>query len=323
VANIEIGQTICDPAVPEALPVISVEEPTLKITIGANTSPFAGREGKYVTSRQIGERLMKEKETNLGLRFADIGGGGFEVAGRGELHLAILIETMRREGYEMQVSRPQVILKNNLEPYDELTLEVPDEYVGAVTSEMGKRRGEMLDMKADGKGDTRVVYKISERNLIGARNTLLTATRGTVIFNSVFTGYAPQGSVVEDLRNGVLVAFETGKALSYSLEAAQERGITFIEPNEDVYEGMIIGLNSRESDMDINVIKGKHLTNTRSANKDIKTVLTPAYKMSLEQALDFIESDELLEVTPLSLRMRKRYLSKIDRVKFKRSRQTS
>jgi GTP-binding protein len=319
VKDIEIGQTLCDPATPEALPIITVEEPTLKITIGANTSPFAGREGKYVTSRQLGERLMKEKETNLGMHFTDMSGGEFEVAGRGELHLAILIENMRREGYEMQVSKPQVILKGGMEPYDEVTIEVPDQYVGEITSEMGKRRGEMLDMKTDGNGDTKLVYKISQKNMLGARNTLLTATRGTAIFNSIFAGYGPIGPALTDLRNGVIVAFETGKALAYSLEAAQERGTTFIEPNEEVYEGMVVGLNSRENDMDINVTKGKHLTNTRSANKDIRTILTPAYKMSLEQALDFIEDDELLEVTPVSLRIRKRFLTKVDRIKFKRS----
>ena len=318
VKNIEIGQTITDPGKPEALPKITVDEPTLKITIGANTSPFAGREGKFVTSRQIGDRLARERETNLGMRFVDLGGGEYEVAGRGELHLAILIENMRREGYEMQVSRPEEILKGNTEPYDEATLDVPAEYVGAVTTEMGKRRGEMLDMEAEGNGNTRIAYTISQRNMIGVRNVILTQTRGTAVFNSIFAGYKPLGSVAEDTRNGVLVAFETGKALSYSLETAQERGITFIEPGEDVYEGMIVGLNSRESDIDMNVTKGKHLTNTRSANKDMKITLTPAVKMSLEQALDFIEEDELLEVTPKSLRLRKMFLSKLDRVRSAR-----
>jgi GTP-binding protein len=318
VKEIEIGQTITDPAVPEALPIITVSEPTLKITIGANTSPFAGREGKFVTSRQIGERLMREKETNLGMRFSDIGGGEFEVIGRGELHLAVLIETMRREGYEMQVSRPQVIIKGNQEPYDDVTIDVPDQYMGEITTEMGKRRAKMLDMKSDGKGGTRIAYLISQRNMIGARNELLTRTRGTAIFNTIFAGYQEIGPVAERLRNGVLVAFETGKALSYSLESAQERGTTFVEPGEDVYEGMIVGLNSRESDIDMNITKGKHLTNTRSANKDSKTTLTPAYKMSLEQALDFLEEDELLEVTPVSLRLRKKMLTKVDRVRYQR-----
>lgn len=319
VSSIEIGQTICDISTPDALPRITVEEPTLKITMGANTSPFAGRDGKYVTSRQLGERLDREKEVNLGMRFVDLGGGTFEISGRGELHLAVLIENMRREGYEMEVSRPQVILKNGEEPYDEVTIDVPDEYVGVITTEMGKRRAEMLNMEADGKGGTQITYLISQRNMIGARNMLLTDTRGTAVFNTLFAGYKPIGTVAERLRNGVLVAFDSGKVLSYSLENAQERGQTFVDPGEDVYEGMIIGLNSRDSDIDINVTKGKHLTNTRSANKDMKTTLTPSYKMSLEQALDFIEDDELLEVTPHNLRLRKRWLTKLDRVKHQRA----
>lgn len=315
ITDISIGQTIVDPQLPEALPVISVSEPTLKITIGANTSPLAGKEGQFITSRQIGERLLREAETNLGMKITDMGGGEFEVVGRGELHLAVLIETMRREGYEMQVSKPQVLLRGNQEPYDEVTIDVPEEYLGEITSEMGRRRAEMVDMRSDGKGSTRVVYKISQRNMLGARSTLLTKTRGTAVFNSIFLGYEDQNIVATQLRNGVLVAIEPGKALSYSLENAQERGSTFVEPGEDVYEGMIVGLNTRENDIDMNITKGKHLTNTRAANKDMKTTLTPAYKMSLEQALDFIEDDELLEVTPGNLRLRKKYLTKLDRVK--------
>ncbi len=319
VRDIEIGQTICDPISPMALPVITVEEPTLKVTIGANTSPFAGREGKFVTSRQLGDRLNREKETNLGLKITEVGGGDFEVVGRGELHLAILIETMRREGFELQVSRPQVVLKSHTEPFDEVTIDVPDVYVGAVTTEMGKRRGEMLDMKADGKGETQIAYRISQRNMLGARSSLLTQTRGTVVFNTVFEGYHPEGVIAQGTRNGTLVALETGKALAYSLEAAQERGITFVDPNEEVYEGMIIGLNTRESDIDMNITRGKHLTNTRSANKDVRTILSPAYKMSLEQALDFLADDELLEVTPTSLRLRKKYLTHLERVRVSRT----
>ncbi len=316
--NIEIGLTITDPARPEALPMIKVEEPTLKLTIGANTSPFAGREGKFVTSRQVGERLLREMETNLGMKFADLGGGEFEVAGRGELHLAVLLETMRREGYEMQVSRPQVIFKDGLEPFDEVTIDVPDEFVGAITTEMGKRKGSMLDMAADGKGGTRISYLISQRNMIGARNVLLTQTKGTAVFNSLFAGYKEIGSINDELRNGVLVALDNGKALAYSLENAQERGNTFIEPGEDVYEGMIVGLANKDQDVELNVTRGKHLTNMRSAGGDIKIALTPAYKMSLEQALDFITDDELLEITPSSIRLRKKYLAHVDRVKFER-----
>lgn len=315
VKNIEIGQTITDPGTPEALPVITIEEPTLKLTIGANTSPFAGKDGKFVTSRQLGERLMKEKEINLGMKFVDMGNGEYEVAGRGELHLAVLIENMRREGYEMQVSKPHVIIKNNQEPYDEVIIDVPDEYVGAVTTEMGKRRGQMQDMLADGKGNTKLSYLISQRNMIGARNILLTQTKGTIIFNTLFAGYKEMGQGLDRMRNGVLVAIELGKVLAYSLERVQERGITFVDPGDDVYEGMIVGLNTREDDMDVNVTKGKNLTNTRSANKDIRTILTPSVRLSLEQALDFIEDDELLEITPHNLRMRKRYLSKTDRLR--------
>ncbi|MEK9200542.1 MAG: translational GTPase TypA [Patescibacteria group bacterium] len=318
VKNIEIGQTITDTSTPEALVATKVTEPTLKVTMGANTSPFAGKEGKFVTSRQIGDRLAREKETNLGMRFADLGGGEFEVAGRGELHIAVLIENMRREGYEMQVSRPQVIMKDGQEPYDEVTVEIPDEHVGSVTTEMGKRRGLMENMMADGKGGTKITYMISQRNMIGVRNILLTLTKGTAIFHTQFAGYKDAGPVAEDVRAGVLVALDAGKALSYSLENAQERGITFIEPGEDVYEGMIIGLGTRESDVELNVCKGKHLTNMRSSGADIKTVLTPALKMSLEQALDFIQDDELLEITPVSLRLRKRYLNKIDRIRATR-----
>lgn len=324
IREIEIGETIVDPGSPEALPMIQVEEPTLKITIGANTSPFAGREGKFVTSRQINDRLMKEKETNLGMRFTDISGGEFEVAGRGELHLAILIETMRREGYEMQVSKPQVIFKQNemgekLEPYDEITIDVPDEYLGVITAEMGKRRGEMLDMEADGKGNTRVMYKISQRNMIGARNILLTQTRGTAIFNTITLGYMPIGTFVEQLRNGVQVATDPGKVSSYALDFAQSHGLMFVDPGEDVYEGMIVGTNSRDMDIDINVTKEKMKTNMRQSVKDMKPPLSPALRLSLEQALDFIEEDELLEVTPVSLRFRKRQLSKIDRLRYERS----
>jgi GTP-binding protein len=318
VKNIEIGQTLTDPANPVALPTIHVEDPTLKITIGPNTSPFAGRDGKFVTSRQIGERLMHEKEINLGMRFADLGGGEFEVAGRGELHLAVLIETMRREGYEMQVSRPQVIMKGKTEPYDDVEVDVADEYVGAVTTEMGKRRGQMTNMVADGKGNTRITYSITQRNMIGVRNLLLTQTKGTAIFHTLFAGYKELGAICEDDRPGVLVALDTGKALAYSLENAQNRGITFVDPGDDVYEGMIVGLGTRENDVELNVCRGKHLTNMRSASADIKTVLTPALKLSLEQALDFIEEDELLEVTPHCIRLRKRFLGKLDRIRFQR-----
>jgi len=314
----KIGQTVTDPGNPAPLAEIIIEEPTLKLTIGANTSPMAGREGKFVTSRQIGNRLDKEAEINLGMHFTNTGSGIYEVIGRGELHLAILLETLRREGYEMQVSKPQVIVKDKTEPFEEVYIEVPDGYVGVITSEMGRRRGEMLDMGTDHRGNTLFTYLISQRNMIGVRNSLLTQTKGTVVLNSSFMGYKPLGPISDNTRPGVLVALDAGSTLSYSLENAQQRGLTFVEPGEEVYAGMIVGIGTRDKDIELNVCKGKHLTNTRAASADIKTVLTPATKMSLEQALDFIADDELLELTPVSIRMRKKCLTKLDRVRKER-----
>jgi len=318
VDNIEIGQTITDPGTPEALPQTKIEEPTLKVTVGPNTSPFAGREGKFVTGRQVGERLAREKETNLGLRISESEGGAYTVVGRGELHLAVLLETMRREGYEIQVSKPEVVLKDHEEPFEEVTIDVPDEYVGIVTTEMGKRRATLVDMVADGKGNTRIMYEISQRNLMGVRNILLTQSKGTILFNSMGLGYKPMGEALPRMRNGVLVAFETGKTTTYSLNTAQERGVLFVGPGVEVYTGMIVGLSTREGDIDINVTKGMALTNMRQSFKNIKPPLTPAVEMTIEQALDFIEDDELLEITPHSLRLRKKLLTHLDRVRAKR-----
>lgn len=317
IPQIEIGQTIADPTRPEALPQISIEEPTLKVTIGPNTSPMAGKDGKFVTSRQVGERLEKEKEINLGLRIYPNDGGSYTVIGRGELHLAVLIENMRRQDYELQVSKPEVVLKDGQEPYEEVTVDVPDEYVGAVNMEMGKRRAQMTDMVADGRGNTRVVFEISQRNLMGARNLLLTATKGTVLFNTMSLGYKPAGQENQKLRNGVMISFDNGKVSNYALNTAQERGVLFVEAGEDVYEGQIVGLNSREQDMEISVTKDKHLTNTRAANKDMKVTITPSVKMSIEQCLDFLEDDELLEVTPNFLRLRKKFLTPAERKRNK------
>ncbi len=322
VSNLTIGQTITDPSRPEALPQITITEPTMKVTVWPNTSPFAGRDGKFVTSRQGGERLLSEAQINLGLRIENMGGGNFVVCGRGELHLAVLLETMRREGFEMQVSKPEVIIKNNQEPYEEVTIDAPDEYVGAVTTEMGRRRSQMTDMHADGRGNTRLVFEISQRNLLGARNILLTQSKGTALFNTAPLGYRPLISAADNIRNGVLVANDSGKSAAYSLENAQTRGTLFIDPAEDIYAGMIVGLNTRENDMEINVCKDKHLTNTRAANKDMRITLTPPIKMSLEQALDFVEEDELIEITPHHLRLRKKMLTKLDRVRNARK-QTS
>lgn len=323
IKELSIGQTVCAPATPEALPSIKVSEPTLKITIGPNTSPLAGREGKYLTSRQISERLLREKETNLGLQIdAQTDGVGFVVSGRGELHLAVLIETMRREGYELEVSRPQVILKEEngvmLEPFDEVTVDVPDEFVGVIQTEFGRRRAVLQELVPNGRGDTRLVFEISERNLLGARTSLLTDTRGTLQMSSIFLDYKPVSTEFERLRNGVLIASENGTSANFGLENAQERGALFIGAGEDTYMGMIVGLNSREQDMEVNVNKVKPSTNVRSATKDMMIKLTPPVRYSLEQCLDFLADDELLEVVPSTLRLRKKQLSRADRERAKK-----
>ncbi len=319
IPQLTIGQTVCDPVLPESLPTIAVSEPTIKISLGANTSPFSGREGKYCTSRQIRERLMKEKEVNLGLRIEDDPQTGkFVVSGRGELHLAILIESMRREGYEMEVSKPQVIYKkvNNelCEPYEEVTIEVDKEFVGLVNEEMGKRRAIMIDHKETSQNSTvRLIFKISSQNLLGIRNSLLTKTRGTVQISSYFLGFEKTGPKMGSLRNGALIATKSGTTLSYGLINAQERGVLFVGTGVEVYEGMIVGLASRTDDIEVNVCKAKQLTNNRSKGEGVTAALTPATILNLEQSLDFINDDELLEVTPLNLRLRKKLLTESER----------
>lgn len=318
IPELTIGLTITDPDHPESLPKIAVEEPTIKITISPNTSPFAGKEGEYTTSRQIGERLMKEKETNLGLRIEpDSNSVGFEVYGRGELHLAVLIEQMRRDGFEIEVSKPQVIFKTVdgkvCEPYEEVTIEVDQEFIGLITEEMGKRKASLKDMKNESTGNVEIVYKISSRNLLGIRNTLLTKTRGTVLINSYYLGFEPKGPAMESVRNGALIAVKSGTTVSYGLINAQDRGSLFIGPDVDIYEGMVVGAANRNMDIEVNVCKTKQLTNNRSKGEGTSTQLTPPTVLSLEQALDFIADDELLEVTPKSLRLRKRWLSTTDR----------
>ncbi len=313
IPQLNIGQTICDPSSPVSLPSIKVEDPTIKITIGPNTSPFSGREGKYCTSRQIIERLEKEKQTNLGLKIEpDPEGVNYVVYGRGELHLAILIETMRREGFELQVSKPQVIYKkiNGVinEPYEEVTIDVDKNYMGLVTEEFGKRKGEMINMITTG-NTTRLIYKISDQNLLGVRSSLLTKTRGTAILSSYFLGYLPRGTKIESTRNGALISVKPGVAVTYGLVKSQNRGTLFIGIGTQVYEGMVVGLSSREIDIEVNVVKEKQLTNNRSAGEGISVALIPASPLSLEQALDFINDDEMLEVTPLNIRIRKEYLS--------------
>ena len=320
IAEAQIGETIADAANPEALPVLEVEAPTLQIYLGPNTSPFKGQEGAFTTSRQIGERLQKELETNVGLRVEEEG-IGFKVSGRGELHLSVLIETMRREGYEFEIGRPQVVTHEEngqvVEPVEELIIEVPAEHVGTVQMELGSRRGTLKEQFASPKGVTKLVYELPTRALIGLRNILLTNTKGTIIMNSLMIGYQPLGAALTQLRNGVLIAYETGTTMPYSLETAEDRGTLFVGPAERVYAGQIVGLNNRQEDMEINVCKAKHLTNMRSKSSDGVVQLTPATILSLEQCIDFIENDELLEVTPKSLRLRKRELDPTKRKRQK------
>lgn len=311
IADAQIGETIADALEPEALPVLEVEAPTLKIYLGPNTSPFKGQEGEFSTSRQIGERLKKELETNVGLRVED-SGIGFLVSGRGELHLSVLIETMRREGYEFEVGRPQVVTRDKEgvteEPLEELIIEVPAEHVGSVQMELGARRAELVEQFASPKGVTKLVYKLPTRALLGLRNILITNTKGTIVMNSLMIGYQPIGSALQQLRSGVLVAYETGVTTPYALQMAEERGVVFVGPGERVYAGQIVGQNKRQDDMEMNVCKTKHLTNMRSSSSDGVVQLTPPVILSLEQCLDFIESDECLEVTPKTLRLRKKEL---------------
>ncbi len=313
IPELTIGQTVTDPATPESLPKIAIEEPTIKVTIGPNTSPFSGKEGKFTTSRQIRERLMKEKETNLGLKIEeDPEGINFVVSGRGELHLAVLIETMRREGFEMQISKPQVIYKTVdgvvCEPYEEVTFDVHADFQGVIQEEMGKRRGVMQDMHTDHNGNVRLVYKVSSQNLLGIRNALLTKTRGTVLMSTYFLGYEAKGTKMESLRSGALVAVKSGTTLGYGLSNAQERGKLFVGTGVEVYEGMVVGVAARDMDIEVNVCKAKQLTNNRSSGEGVNISVEPPTILSLEQSLDFINDDELLEVTPLTLRIRKKHL---------------
>ena len=313
IADAQIGETIADAVNPVALPIIEVEAPTLKVYLGPNTSPLKGQEGQFTTGRQIGERLQKELETNVGLRVEDQG-IGFLVSGRGELHLSVLIETMRREGYEFEVGRPQVVTTEKdgktMEPLEELIIEVPAEHVGAVQMELGARRATLKEQfSSSSKGVTKIVYELPTRALLGLRNTLITQTKGTIVMNSLMVGYQPLGAPLQQLRNGVLIAFEQGVTTPYALEMAQARGTIFVNPGEKVYGGEIIGINNRGEDLEINVCKTKHLTNMRSSSSDGIVQITPATILSLEQCLDFIENDEMLEVTPKSLRLRKKELN--------------
>jgi GTP-binding protein len=316
--NVEIGQTLTALGETKGFPMIEITEPTLKIQLAANTSPFAAKEGEFTTIRQIGDRLKREQKTNLGLRVETGEGGFFTIAGRGELHLSILIETMRREGYEMELGRPQVIFKEidgiKHEPIEELTIEINQEFVGIITEELGKRQAELKNSHTNAKGVSKMIYHASSRNLLGFRSQIITKTRGNGLFSSQFLEYRPLQKVSEQLRNGALIATESGMVTSYALESVQQRGKTFVKPGEQVYEGQVVGLRSQKGDLEVNVCKAKKLTNFRS-NADVMTTLDAAKDMSLEESLDFIEEDELLEVTPKSLRLRKRYLNKLVRNK--------
>lgn len=311
IADAHIGETIADKDTPEALPTIDIEAPTISMYLGPNTSPMKGREGEFNTSRQIGDRLKKEIETNVSLRVEE-NGIGFTISGRGELHLSVLIETLRREGYEFEVGRPQVvtIMEDGIEkePVEELLIEVGPEFVGAISQELGTRRAEMRGQETTSSGTARLDYILPTRALIGLRNILLTATKGTVIMNSLPHGYQPLSGKLPQSRNGVLIAFEAGTTTPYALQTAEARGELYVGPTVEVYAGMIVGLNRRSEDMEINVCKAKHLTNMRSSSSDGVVQLTPFTDLSLEQCIDFIEDDELLEVTPKSLRLRKREL---------------
>lgn len=311
-----IGDTIATGDNPEALPTIELEPPTLSIYIGPNTSPLKGKEGEFTTSRQIAERLEKELETNIALKIVP-DGLGYKVSGRGELHLSVLIETMRREGYELEAGRPEVVYKDidgvKNEPVEELTVEVDSEFVGPVSQEMGVRKAELKSQELTSSGSTRFTYEITTAALIGLRNNLLTATRGTVIMSSRPMGYKPADSKYKPERNGALIAFESGVSTAYALDAAQARGTLFIPPQVDVYQGMIVGLSNKKDDLDINICKEKQLTNMRTHASDGAIQLTPHTQLSLEQCLDFLLDDELLEVTPKNLRLRKRQLDPIKR----------
>lgn len=318
ISEAHIGETITDRDQPEALPTIDIEPPTLSMYLGPNTSPMKGREGDYSTSRQINDRLQRELETNVSLRVIE-NGIGFTVSGRGELHLSVLIEAMRREGYEFEVGRPQVVTIEEdgvkKEPVEELLIEVSSEFLGVVSQELGSRRATLVRQEQTSSGTSRTTYILPTRALIGLRNLLLTDTKGTVIMNSLPHGYQPISGALPRSRNGVLIAYESGTTTPYALQNAESRGQLFVGPAVEVYGGMIIGLYTRQEDLEVNVCKAKHLTNMRSSSSDGTVQLTPYTELSLEQCIDFIDDDELLEVTPKSLRLRKRYLDNNSRKK--------
>ncbi|MBW3956255.1 translational GTPase TypA [Neisseria meningitidis] len=318
IEDIGIGVTITDKDNPKGLPMLSVDEPTLTMDFMVNTSPLAGTEGKFVTSRQIRDRLQKELLTNVALRVEDTADADvFRVSGRGELHLTILLENMRREGYELAVGKPRVVYRDidgqKCEPYENLTVDVPDDNQGAVMEELGRRRGELTNMESDGNGRTRLEYHIPARGLIGFQGEFMTLTRGVGLMSHVFDDYAPVKPDMPGRHNGVLVSQEQGEAVAYALWNLEDRGRMFVSPNDKIYEGMIIGIHSRDNDLVVNPLKGKKLTNVRASGTDEAVRLTTPIKLTLEGAVEFIDDDELVEITPQSIRLRKRYLSELER----------
>ncbi len=324
VANINIGDTICDYNNPEKIPFVDIDEPTVSMTFSVNNGPFAGKEGEFITSRHIRDRLFKELDRNVSLRVRETETpDSFEVSGRGELHLSVLIETMRREGFELLVSRPKVIIKEidgvKSEPIERLVVNVPDDCVGNVIEKLGKRKAEMTNMEPAEEGHTKIEFRIPARGIIGYRTEFLTDTKGEGTMNHIFDSYEPFKGEVQARVRGTIVAFENGKSITYGLYNAQDKGELFIGPGVEVYEGMIVGLNSRGEDLAINVCKEKHLTNTRASGSDDALRLVPPIQMSLEKAIEFIQDDELVEVTPKSIRLRKKILNNKDRERAARS----
>ena len=324
IEEIGIGVTVTDPEHPEALPLLKVDEPTLTMNFQVNTSPLAGREGKYVTSRQLRERLQRELMSNVALKVQETGDADvFEVSGRGELHLTILLENMRREGYELAVGRPRVVIKEingeKQEPYEMLTVDVEETNQGAAMEALGARRGDLQDMQSDGKGRVRLDYRIPARGLIGFQSEFMTMTRGTGIMSHVFDDYGPMKPEMAERRNGVLISAESGDAVAYALWKLQERGRMFVSPGDPLYEGIIIGIHSRDNDLVVNPIKGKQLTNVRASGTDEAVRLVPPIQVTLESAIEFIADDELVEITPKSIRIRKRHLAEQDRKRASRA----
>ncbi len=318
IKDASIGDTITSLVDRTPLPTMSIEDPTLSIYIGANTSPFRGQDGDFLTSRQLLDRIHKELQTNVAMKFEINENAQFIISGRGELHLSVFFETLRREGYEFEVGKPKVITKIidgvEKEPFEELTIDVDNSYVGAINSELGKRRAVLKEQEPTDGGSTRLIFEIPTRQILGLRSTLLTLTKGTAVMNSLFLKYDKSNAVVQKMRKGVLIASAEGKAAAYGLQTAQEKGPVFIGPQEMVYEGMVVGVNGREQDLEINVCKGKQLTNVRSQGED-GIILTPPTIMSLEQYLNFLEDDELLEITPKNIRLRKKILNTAQRLK--------